>query len=113
MKSIGSQEAAAHEKSREIHPIVPRVRIGGASRCGSATVLKEHGVRHRQGRHIADEMEEKEWIEPAPILGLRSEVKEGTTHQMQDAENLLGGEEPVCDHADEERGDIAPKPVAA
>ena len=68
-------------------------------------VVERDRVRQRQRGHVADRIDDQQGIERGERLLRRHEPEHRASRQMQDGKELLGREESVGDHADEERRD--------
>ena len=70
---------------------------------GVLDVVERDGVRQRQRGHVAERVGDEDGVEGAECRERRGVPEEGATGEVEDAENLLGGEEAIGDHAKEER----------
>ena len=93
----------AHDQPATIQPIVPKRRTPGNCFSGLAIWLKAIAFDERERRVVAERVEQQHPEEGRGRRDGRDPVEQGRPHQVQHAEQLLGGEEAVGDHADHER----------
>jgi hypothetical protein len=70
---------------------------------GPGHLAKRDGVHERQSRHVQDHVHEDEREERAERRRRRGGEEQHSTDKVQDAQDLLGGEELVRDEPNDER----------
>ncbi len=72
---------------------------------GVLHLAEGNGIGQGQGGGVQQGIKQQDPVECIRVPDLREVKEQGGADKVQDAEYFLRGEEPVCDHAHEERGD--------